>query len=468
LGPTIAVYSRTNVNAWNDVVPVSAFGNLRSFVDYSSDMFGWAVGNNLTLAPTNGFIGLTADIWNGLRLFNVDQRFYSGGSLFLALNSNSGLSLYANQSTPDYAQRGVSWLDSGTDLTLSGLAGYRTATATYLNVNAGSFALGLDAYLNLAASPASGRSAQVAINAYTTDTNRATVTVATGPAASSLNLFVGTGYLHLQNNDIRLLDNSIGQLHITKTYTGWPDGAGYHAEICNETTSAFGQLMIVGNKYGVARGVGIWDRLQIGGTSFYQALNVAGSAWISGSLGVGPSVYSSPNGLQVTTPVSETGSGFANVRMGTLAGTPRVIWEYPGYTQWEMDTYQGELRFYTPGQVRMSLNSSGYMSINGATYDQVFNVQGGIRSAGGSSIFLFTDRAGTSPVNWGWYATGGVARLWNNMNGDVFDIWSSGTSISMLFDGRLGAGGLFRPWGPIGAITGEPTATSPTAALGTW
>lgn len=72
LGPTTTYYARTDTTNWNDVVPVVTQGNMRSFVDYASDEFGAGIGNDLTLTPTSGLSGLTADRTNGLRLFNVD------------------------------------------------------------------------------------------------------------------------------------------------------------------------------------------------------------------------------------------------------------------------------------------------------------------------------------------------------------------------------------------------------------
>jgi hypothetical protein len=63
-----------------------------------------------------------------------------------------------------------------------------------------------------------------------------------------------------------------------------------------------------------------------------------------------------------------------------------------------------------------AINSAGSLTIAGA-----------ISSTGSTAILTFQDRAGTT--NWGWYAQGGIARLWNDQSGDrvTFD---SGGSIS--------------------------------------
>lgn len=94
-GPTISVYShRTDGGQPKATV---SLGNLRSFVDYTADTMGWAVGNDLTFTPTGGFVGMTGDATNGLRLFNVVQKMYTGGAEFLRLDATQGIQILANQ-----------------------------------------------------------------------------------------------------------------------------------------------------------------------------------------------------------------------------------------------------------------------------------------------------------------------------------------------------------------------------------
>ena len=77
-GPTMSIYSRTGSSNWNDLKPTVSVGQLSSFVDYSgNDKFGIAIGNDITLSPTNGFKGLTADNTNGLRMFNTPIELYN-------------------------------------------------------------------------------------------------------------------------------------------------------------------------------------------------------------------------------------------------------------------------------------------------------------------------------------------------------------------------------------------------------
>lgn len=109
-GPTIAVYAHRTDGGQPKAT--TALGNLRSYVDYTADTMGWAVGNDLTLTPTSGFTGMTGDAVSGLRLFNVEQRMYSGGAEFLRLDTARGISL-------------MSYLSSGAIPAINGITFYR-------------------------------------------------------------------------------------------------------------------------------------------------------------------------------------------------------------------------------------------------------------------------------------------------------------------------------------------------------
>ena len=111
LGPTMTIYSRTSTATWNGVKPTVSVGNLRSFVDYSSDIFGIAHGNDLTLTPTSGFSGITSDNTNGLRLFNTSLNLYTGGNQFLKLDTTTGFTIKSGTGTslPTSSIYGAMW-----------------------------------------------------------------------------------------------------------------------------------------------------------------------------------------------------------------------------------------------------------------------------------------------------------------------------------------------------------------------
>lgn len=120
-GPTMAIYARTGTGNWNDLKPTVAVGQLSSFVDYSSsDKFGIAIGNDITLAITNGFKGLTADNTNGLRMFNTPIELYSGAEKRVKISSDGTFKIgrYIDNSNSGTENNHLYW--NGTSLAVKG------------------------------------------------------------------------------------------------------------------------------------------------------------------------------------------------------------------------------------------------------------------------------------------------------------------------------------------------------------
>ena len=130
LGPTITIYSRLGAANWNDARPVVSFGNLRSFADYSSNEFGIAIANDLTLQPDTGLKGLTADRTNGVRMFSTAIQLYNGSTQTVQI-SPTGADIWIG---PSSADKRLSW--NGSTLTVNGainVTGGNAATQTYAN-----------------------------------------------------------------------------------------------------------------------------------------------------------------------------------------------------------------------------------------------------------------------------------------------------------------------------------------------
>jgi len=106
IGPTISIYSRTSTASWKDVAPVVTMGQLSGFVGYGNE-FGFATGNDLTLLPSTGFSGLTADKTNGLRMFNTDIRMYQGVNLVANFKDTGSLNFEIGGTA--YGQ--IAWAD---------------------------------------------------------------------------------------------------------------------------------------------------------------------------------------------------------------------------------------------------------------------------------------------------------------------------------------------------------------------
>lgn len=79
----------------------------------------------------------------------------------------------------------------------------------------------------------------------------------------------------------------LNPINLTSVWGNSTAKANNISEISNDIVG-FKRLMIVGNQSaGADRRVGIWDKLTIGDVGFEQALNVAGSAYIIGNVGIG-------------------------------------------------------------------------------------------------------------------------------------------------------------------------------------
>lgn len=101
----------------------------------------------------------------------------------------------------------------------------------------------------------------------------------------------------------------------------------------------------------------------------------------SGNLGIGTT---SPDGLQVNTPVSATARSADNVRMGVLSGLPTIILEESAsVSQWIIDN--------SSGTFRLQIGSTTYLTIDGNSVwflKDVGSVPGSNPSGGG---YLFVD-----------------------------------------------------------------------------
>lgn len=160
-GPSIVTYVRTSMTNWDDVAPVTAQGNLRSLVDYATDKYGFALGNNLELTPTTGFSGITSDVTNGLRMFNVDFQLYDGANELLSIDQYDGIVIQQSTSST-VGNRAISW-NNGVNR--------RTYIQSYLS-GANSFSVvansvsGYDSQANVQALSGSGQKAQVGLTAF--------------------------------------------------------------------------------------------------------------------------------------------------------------------------------------------------------------------------------------------------------------------------------------------------------------
>ena len=99
-------------------------------------------------------------------------------------------------------------------------------------------------------------------------------------------------------------------------------------------------------------------------TKGYILLNPNG-----GSAGVGTFT---PDGFNVKSALSDAAQNAANIRMGVVSSTPRFTMEYDSSNIYSVDvTSGGTMRWFTPGNVRMSLTSAGALDAISITQNSV-------------------------------------------------------------------------------------------------
>ena len=303
LGPTITIYSRTSTANVFDLKPVVTMGNLHSFVDYSTDTFGFAVGNDLTLTPSGGFSGVTADATNGLRMFNTGLTIYDTGVMSIDISKNDGVNLVATTSAGNNYQILSWWKDlttRGTDTALSFIRTYRDATNVYMSIMSQGFWMSIP--------------------------NSSVAITANAVAPSSIGVYGGA-------------TSASATIGITSS----------GSVTIQSGLSVFNSVQVTGNTYFI-------NNQRINGDLSVVGYTLFGSTSTSDV---------NNNGVQVRTTISETAVGVDNIRFGVVTGTPRIIWEDATFTQWEMDNSAGVLRFLNPGAVKASLNTSGDLMVTG-------------------------------------------------------------------------------------------------------
>ena len=90
--------------------------------------------------------------------------------------------------------------------------------------------------------------------------------------------------------------------------------------------------------------------------------------------------------------VSETALSSDNIRIGVIAGLPRIMFEDNGSTQWGIDNSAGALRFITPGVVQATISSSGVLAVIGSI------TAGGVAVPTISSTSTLTNKTITDPL----------------------------------------------------------------------
>jgi hypothetical protein len=84
----------------------------------------------------------------------------------------------------------------------------------------------------------------------------------------------------------------------------------------------------------------------------------------TGGVGIGTTT---PDGLQINQSLSsENTKNIDNVRIGTLAGSPRIIFDDMGYTPYQLDNNLGSFRIFQSGMIRLNIDPNGKIGIGNA------------------------------------------------------------------------------------------------------
>lgn len=111
-GPFIQVGTMTSVGTIPVFTNRVRMGNLNGTVDYSSNVYGFAAGDNLGTTPSAGFSGMAAEATNGLRLFNTNIAFYESGTKIISFTGADGLAFAEDSALFSHANRFIGWWGS--------------------------------------------------------------------------------------------------------------------------------------------------------------------------------------------------------------------------------------------------------------------------------------------------------------------------------------------------------------------
>jgi hypothetical protein len=138
------------------------------------------------------------------------------------------------------------------------------------------------------------------------------------------------------------------------------------------------RFLLVSNSPGFGSASGLKAGGVLVSDSFAYASPGKNDLIVKGNVGIGAT---SPQALQVNASLtSESSTGTSNIRIGMLAGTPRIILDHASGTPFEIDNASGRFRIYTPSAERFTITSSGQVGIGTISPDAKLAVKGQIHA----------------------------------------------------------------------------------------
>jgi hypothetical protein len=175
-----------------------------------------------------------------------------------------------------------------------------------------------------------------------------------------------------------------------------------------------------------------------------------------GNVGMGAS---NPEGLQVNLALAtENSRGVTNVRMGVLAGTPRIILDQAGSQSFEIDNAGGRFRIFNPGVERFTIANDGNVGIgtenpqqklhvNGTVYSTKVRVDVAAGSGPDASYPLDISTAGDFQGIQMSHSSGKWLRFFSSLPGGAFNGITTPNDAGIIFgqDGTLSHGFIIAP-----------------------
>ena len=157
-----------------------------------------------------------------------------------------------------------------------------------------------------------------------------------------------------------------GQLGLTITGAAVSLNASSNFDVNIATGTSTGDITLGGGTAGQLISINSddWDISTAGAMTGISGIANNGAYTQSGSSAnafTGDSTFS--GFLRATGAIAESAQSIDRIDIGVNSGTPRMVFEDSGSTIWQVDNFAGTFRWFTPGQERFTLDSSGNVDI---------------------------------------------------------------------------------------------------------
>lgn len=222
-----------------------------------------------------------------------------------------------------------------------------------------------------------------------------------------------------------------GKIYFTNVWSGFPDGADTSIAEISSDTDIYNGLMLVGNK---SQGDGYRHVL------FYDIISVGSyqKSMSSLSLTLGENGFTTfaSNSYGNSSSILFNAAKIADSNHIYAASQTKYLGGNAGAgSRASMLHYDANASIFQ-WFMQPTINVASGSTLTNAWTEQMslgyggqLTVHGQVAVDGSTATLTFLDRTGTSPASWSWYASGGLARLYNNVAGDIATFSSAGNMV---------------------------------------